>query len=993
MAYIPNNSVISYYQASGQGTNFVFPEPLDAQVGDFICFTVMNVSGAGSAMTATGYSTPPGGVTTTISSVSRVQAFYREVTSLPVGSITVVGQDAEFLAEVWLVRKADATTPFDVNIVNTDFTSNVASQTVNGITTTNDNCLIVYSSHLRTSGRQLPSIAEMDDVVYLDKYASGVLANSLVGYRVQRTAGAAPSLGTINDIASTSTGRAFTFAFRDVAPSTPTLPPEVSANSEIIKLHMGTTGAGTPTSSFSRNETTTWADGNTVTATTIDGLGIIAASPTMSQTAFTDNDNESTWGWSTIGSIGISGVDATGRWVGFTHSLTSTDMSNKIFALTFGMNSIVSSNVGAKGCIVYFEDSTGEWAAFTLSKRDGMQINVPYTTFIALDSATPLDESGAIDWTDITDMAFYYHRVTTSTLSRGMYIRLAALIGEPVVYGGSEDSPITTSFLSRVMQGWAGFNLAPNQVREQLVAKGSFTIGNGTNKTVAELSANSIVQPTLPDGSFDGQFWQGATEFITTKFNTSSDDIIRFNRAALVSPQDGVEQFLDVSAGSAPAEFTTNGTTIIGQIVTGATGRNFNRTTFDRCGLITLGGSQLANCTVSDSSSTPAVLTADPSDISDTVFVSAGTGHAIQASATGTFAFEGNTFSGYGADGTTDAAFYNNSGGLITLEIPAGDATPTVRNGAGASTVIDTPTANQSVTISGATAGSRIQIYDLTSATELYNGTPTFPHTWTDASPYAADREIRLRVALVGASTAKKFISTTIGTSTSATPALSYLVTQEDDTVYASNGVDGSTVTDVVKNSGTDRIEINKASGTITAASLYAYEMYYLFTSTGIAADPQVITAVDTANYFVGSSYKFKNVTTGPNVALTITGGWLRDSSTGLSITTVDTTGYTLYNAPDHVVAYATGSGVTAGDITAIAAAVDSELADDFAAVPTVAEIADGVLDEALSGHTTAGTVGKAIADIETDAATAAAGGASPDYINTKTKEILTPLS
>jgi hypothetical protein len=34
---------------------------------------------------------------------------------------------------------------------------------------------------------------------------------------------------------------------------------------------------------------------------------------------------------------------------------------------------------------------------------------------------------------------------------------------------------------------------------------------------------------------------------------------------------------------------------------------------------------------------------------------------------------------------------------------------------------------------------------------------------------------------------------------------------------------------------------------------------------------------------------------------------------------------------------------------------------------PTAAAIADAVLDEALSGHTTAGTLGKAVADIEAD--------------------------
>lgn len=57
---------------------------------------------------------------------------------------------------------------------------------------------------------------------------------------------------------------------------------------------------------------------------------------------------------------------------------------------------------------------------------------------------------------------------------------------------------------------------------------------------------------------------------------------------------------------------------------------------------------------------------------------------------------------------------------------------------------------------------------------------------------------------------------------------------------------------------------------------------------------------------------------------------------------------------------------------TTIPAQITSEIDDvqaDIAAlsIPTAAAIADAVLDEALSGHTTAGTLGKAIADIDTD--------------------------
>jgi hypothetical protein len=56
-----------------------------------------------------------------------------------------------------------------------------------------------------------------------------------------------------------------------------------------------------------------------------------------------------------------------------------------------------------------------------------------------------------------------------------------------------------------------------------------------------------------------------------------------------------------------------------------------------------------------------------------------------------------------------------------------------------------------------------------------------------------------------------------------------------------------------------------------------------------------------------------------------------------------------------------------AGIRTAVGLA-SANLDTQLGALPTAAENADAVLDEALSGHTTAGTLGKAVADIETDA-------------------------
>jgi hypothetical protein len=71
----------------------------------------------------------------------------------------------------------------------------------------------------------------------------------------------------------------------------------------------------------------------------------------------------------------------------------------------------------------------------------------------------------------------------------------------------------------------------------------------------------------------------------------------------------------------------------------------------------------------------------------------------------------GNTFSGYGAGGSTDAAIYNNSGGAVTLNISGGGGTPTVRNGAGASTTVNN-TVSIEIVANVTLSGAEVRIYD-----------------------------------------------------------------------------------------------------------------------------------------------------------------------------------------------------------------------------------------------------------------------------------------
>lgn len=141
-------------------------------------------------------------------------------------------------------------------------------------------------------------------------------------------------------------------------------------------------------------------------------------------------------------------------------------------------------------------------------------------------------------------------------------------------------------------------------------------------------------------------------------------------------------------------------------------------TTFRRTGTITHGNSNFSLNRIIGNVSTSAVITDNPANIQNCEFISSGTGHAIEITVPGTYSFIGNTFSGYGSTGTTNAAIYNNSGGTVTLNITSGDS-PTFRNSVGSVTNI---VASYSITLEDVKANSEIRVYlgtDPSTATEL----------------------------------------------------------------------------------------------------------------------------------------------------------------------------------------------------------------------------------------------------------------------------------
>ncbi len=129
---------------------------------------------------------------------------------------------------------------------------------------------------------------------------------------------------------------------------------------------------------------------------------------------------------------------------------------------------------------------------------------------------------------------------------------------------------------------------------------------------------------------------------------------------------------------------------------------------FRRCGRVTQGSAIIGGATLfEDSRATAALLANNLDNVSDSTFNSSGTGHAIEltaAHAGGSYTLTDVFFTGYAtSNGSTgNEAIYNNSGGAVTINV-VGGSTPSIRNGAGATTSVVSGSVTVTLTATTAT--------------------------------------------------------------------------------------------------------------------------------------------------------------------------------------------------------------------------------------------------------------------------------------------------
>jgi hypothetical protein len=164
-----------------------------------------------------------------------------------------------------------------------------------------------------------------------------------------------------------------------------------------------------------------------------------------------------------------------------------------------------------------------------------------------------------------------------------------------------------------------------------------------------------------------------------------------------------------------------------------------------------------------------------------------------------------------------------------------------------------TPPVFATASITGIVAGSRVQIYNVTTATETYNAVvagTSYTANYLNGTGYSAGDTIRVRITYQNGATAKLgFTANAAATS----GGWAVLAEQVDDTAYNTLAIDGSAVTGFTADYVDDEIDI-VVGANFSLSDLYAWWVYNTTTAQGISDFFGGVVAEDVANFKINNS-------------------------------------------------------------------------------------------------------------------------------------------
>ena len=497
---------------------------------------------------------------------------------------------------------------------------------------------------------------------------------------------------------------------------------------------------------------------------------------------------------------------------------------------------------------VTFIDEDGDWVSFKIYQSLVSPAGVGLLTY-----QFQIDESDVISLAcasfgtfDATKINYMVISARGNNTSHGRYSSLytdlaeISLGGTFTVVGGEEASlselvSLANSYTSSISQ--------PSSL--QVTSTAPISIGNGTQKVSFIDSEKSIAFPELANGV---DSFQDYLTSIGISINATSDSVVKLKNTQIGA---SAPYNLNVSAIAGSDVDLTGNSYVFGN----ATLDNdvlYDRQLFVGGEGVTDNGSTIRNSTfiVNDQLGTDSgIINLNSStDIESSTFdLSTGTttGHALKILTAGTYTFTDLDFNGFGADASSTSAVFNDSGGAVILIIDGGDS-PTVRNGAGASTTVQAPA--QTIEVLNIEANSRIQIYNETMSTEVANEIVTgssYTGTYTEGGDFTAGEIVRVRLTYQSGTTAK------LGYEATAIAGLSgwsLLANQEDDSIYNTIATDGSTITNFSADYVNSEVDIILGADYL-GHDLYARFVYFITTEDGIRNFFGAVRAIDMANF------------------------------------------------------------------------------------------------------------------------------------------------
>ncbi len=602
-----------------------------------------------------------------------------------------------FNGGVIAIRDVNTSYPFGNPTITSATTQAAASRyAVTSVTTNVTNSLILYASSC-ASQTGSPTFVE-GPVNYLYT-VQGTAESSGVGWGFQAAQGATPAVYC----ATPTTGTGVKATLQIAAPSggATVIPPYGPADASVYLDPIDGITAYNSNIGFAATATSYFG-------TALGGLTLATAAAAVADS-----------GLNPTHSVGSITTTAANNWTGATMVLAAAkDVTGKNIIVHTGPPAPVNyqrltSAAAGKGIAFGMATSNGNYkiwqthgagTSFVHSRDVPLVINTGNTTGV-------IGSAGTLTTTSV--LVFGFFLASQSTTAIYQFYSLWVL-DTMTIAGGNAAEPVGVDGIVKVIQGHEHRG-AMIQGSGELLLFMPVQIGNGgTDPTYLDINNSAIEFPTQYNQDLKKINYCSTDNVAGLKYYAGATDTIK-HRDSVISSASRYFWGLHASS-STSATYDFSGLAVIGAgtitlanaiTITGLTINNYS--TIDASSL-TLNSGTIVNVPAGNDTLTTSTATlieyssinvtgvtagnrwctvTTPVRFENNTFTgSASTGHAIRITSPGTYSFIGNVFNSFGATGSNSAAIFNDSAGVVTLNISGTTNLPTYRNGTNASTSV-----------------------------------------------------------------------------------------------------------------------------------------------------------------------------------------------------------------------------------------------------------------------------------------------------------------